>query len=83
MKIFRRNLYEPNPNQIAGTLAVHFRMGYVLTKAVSYSLKAAQDANARYGAAEAIRFAKVGIEALEECRKTCLSRNMRKTGYIC
>ena len=63
-------LYAPNADEIAAQLAVHFYHGYVPEKAVSYGLKAAQDANARYGAAEAVRFAKMGLEALEERAKT-------------
>lgn len=67
-------LYAPNADEIAAQLAVHFYHGYVPEKAVSYGLKAAQDANARYGAAEAVRFAKMGLEALET-RKAALPPN--------
>ena len=67
-------LYAPNADDIAAQLAVHFYHGYVPEKAVGYGLKAAQDANARYGAAEAVRFAKMGLEALET-RKAALSPN--------
>ena len=63
-------LYAPNADDIAAQLAVHFYHGHVPEKAVGYGLKAAQDANARYGAAEAVRFAKMGLEALEERAKT-------------
>ena len=67
-------LYAPNADEIAAQLAAHFYHGYVPEKAVGYGLKAAQDANARYGAAEAARFAKMGLEALET-RKAVLSPN--------
>ena len=67
-------LYAPNADEIAAQLAVHFYHGYVPEKAVVYGLKAAQDANARYGAAEAVRFAKMGLEALET-RKAALPPN--------
>ena len=67
-------LYAPNADEIAAQLAVHFYHGYVPEKAVAYGLKAAQDANARYGAAEAVRFAKMGLEALET-RKAALPPN--------
>ena len=67
-------LYAPNADEIAAQLAVHFYYGYVPEKAVGYGLKAAQDANARYGAAEAARFAKMGLEALET-RKAAMPPN--------
>ena len=67
-------LYAPNADDIAAQLAVHFYHGHVPEKAVGYGLKAAQDANARYGAAEAVRFAKMGLEALET-RKAALPPN--------
>jgi predicted ATPase len=59
-------LYAPNPEEIATELAVHFFQGHVQDKAVYYCLKAAQAANTRYGAAEAVRFAKMELAALEE-----------------
>ncbi|MBN2267784.1 MAG: hypothetical protein JW725_05620, partial [Candidatus Babeliaceae bacterium] len=58
-------LYEPNADEIAAQLAIHFYRGHILDKVVSYCLKAAQDANARYGAAEALHFVKMGLQALE------------------
>ncbi|GAK56435.1 hypothetical protein B2_20216 [Candidatus Vecturithrix granuli] len=63
-------LYEPETNAIAAELAIHFTQAHVPDKAVQYCLHAAQDANARYGAAEAVNFAKMGLEALEVRAKT-------------
>ena len=37
---------------------------------MKYCLHAAQDANARYGAAEAVNFAQMGLDALEARAKT-------------
>lgn len=71
-------LYEPNTTEIADALANHFRLGYVLPKVVSYSLKAAQDANLRYGTAEAMRLGNMGIEALRESRKTMSEEDYAK-----
>jgi len=66
-------LYAPNTDKIAAQLAIHFSRAHRLDKAVAYCLKAAQDANIRYGTSEAVRFGKMGLEALEE-RKTELSQ---------
>ncbi|MGR0481207.1 MAG: tetratricopeptide repeat protein [Candidatus Electronema sp. V4] len=60
---------QPEQDKIAGVLAGHFPAGHVLPKAVSYALKAAQSANERYGSAEAVRCARMGMEALEEWRQ--------------
>ncbi len=62
-------IYQPEQDKIAGLLAGHFLAGHVLPKAVSYSLKAAQNANERYGSAEAVRCARMGMESLAEWRQ--------------
>ncbi|XOF34157.1 MAG: AAA family ATPase [Candidatus Electrothrix sp. YB6] len=62
-------LHQPDADEIAGVLAVHFHHGHVLPKAVAYSLKAAENANIRYGTAEAVRCAGMGLEALEQGKR--------------
>lgn len=62
-------IYQTEQDKIAGILAGHFLAGHVLPKAVSYFLKAAQNANERYGSAEAVRCARMGLEALAEWRQ--------------
>lgn len=65
-----KHAYEPNADEIALQLAVHFYQGHIPDKAVHYCLKAAEDANRHYGASEAVRFINMGLEALEEQAKT-------------
>lgn len=59
------HLYEPAKDEIASKLAVHFYHAHVPDKAVHYCLKAAQDANRKYGVSEALYFGKIGLEALK------------------
>ncbi len=58
-------VYEPNADVIASKLAIHFYHAHVLEKAGHYCLKAAQDANKKYGVSETVRFCHMGLESLE------------------
>jgi len=58
-------LYHDTREAIAPALARHFFYAHRVDKAVQYCLIAAQDANRRVGASEALRFSEMGLEALE------------------
>lgn len=57
-------MFPDDARDIAADLAWHFCHAHVAGKAVSYCLKAAKNANARYGASEALYFGEMGLEML-------------------
>ena len=63
---YLEHLYASNPDEMLPRFIRHFYYGRVPGKSVQYCLQAAQQANVRHGSPEALQFAMMGLNVLEE-----------------